>query len=338
MTAIEALENFLSNLKLYNDRDEKTIKAYRADVKEGIKYLFGKEDCTMEELDKLIFTDIQEKWFVLLKEKGMKAATINRKKVAFKAYCGFLKAGKKIKDNPANYVQSIRDKEQFEKKILTNNEIVKLLETIDKRYISNKNYNNCRDNLIINILVSTGMRIHEVEKMNMGDVDFSNGDFEVIGKRKFKRNVCLNKQVLKLYREFLYFRNQVEGKEDNKNSKNALFLSQKKTRITTRSIERLLENALNLAGLPHVTAHSLKHSFISTMSQEGYKLEEIGKLTGNKSIQTVYKHYYHPDKDGNINKIVENNPYYKEMQKNNSFRCESSINNSKIGKVSRFKR
>ncbi|MFQ4565880.1 hypothetical protein C4V14_04645 [Clostridioides difficile] len=56
MTGIEALEEFLLNLKLYNDRDEKTIKAYRADVKEGIRYLFKKENCTMEELDKILFT------------------------------------------------------------------------------------------------------------------------------------------------------------------------------------------------------------------------------------------------------------------------------------------
>ncbi|VIF91349.1 integrase [Clostridioides difficile] len=311
MTGIEALEEFLLNLKLYNDRDEKTIKAYRADVKEGIKYLFEKEDCTMEELDKILFTDIQEKWFILLKEKGMKAATINRKRTSFKAYCGFLKAKGEIKENQVNYVKSIKDKVQFEKKILTKDEIIKLLETVNKAYINNKEYSTCRDNLIINILVSTGMRVHEVEKMNIRDINFSNGNFEVIGKRKLKRNVSLNKQILKLYIEFLSFRNQIEGKEDNKDSKNALFLSRNKTRITTRSIERIIENVLDLAELPHVTPHSFKHSFISIMCEEGKKLEVIGKFTGNISVQTMYKHYMHQDKESNIKKMIEDNPIYK---------------------------
>ncbi|MCC0645414.1 tyrosine-type recombinase/integrase [Clostridioides sp. ZZV14-6150] len=241
----------------------------------------------------------------------MKAATINRKKVAFKAYCNFLKAKGEIKDNQVNYVKSIQDKVQFEKKILTKDEIIKLLETINKAYINNKNYNTCRDNLIINILVSTGMRVHEVEKMNIRDINFSNGDFEVVGKRKLKRNVSLNKQVLKLYREFLYFRNQIKGKEDNKDSKNALFLSKNKTRLTTRSIERLVEKVLDLAELPHVTPHSFKHNFISIMCEKGMTLEEIGKFTGNISLQTMYYHYLHQDKDSNTKKMTEDNPIYK---------------------------
>ncbi|MEY8151741.1 tyrosine-type recombinase/integrase [Clostridioides difficile] len=311
MTGIEALEEFLLNLKLYNDRDEKTIKAYRADVKEGIRYLFKKENCTMEELDKVLFTDIQEKWLILLKEKGMKAATINRKRASFKAYCGFLRAKGKIKDNPVSYVKKLQDKVQFEKKILTKDEIIKLLETMNKLYVDNKNYNTCRDNLIINILIFTGMRIHEIEKMNIKDINFSNGDFEVIGKRKLKRNVGLNEQVLKMYRDFLYFRNQIEGKKDNKDSTNALFLSKNNERLTTRSIERLVKKALKLAGLPHVTPHSFKHSFVSLMSETGTKLEEIGKFTGNKSIQTMYKYYMHQDKESNTKKMTENNPIYK---------------------------
>lgn len=312
MTGIEALENFLLNLKLYNDRDEKTIKAYRADIKEGIRYLFGKEDCTMEELDKILFTDIQEKWFILLKEKGMKAATINRKRVAFKAYYGFLKAKGEIKDNQVCYVKSLKDKVPFEKKLLTEDEIIKLLETINRTYINNKNYNTCRDNLIINIIVSTGMRIHEVEKMNITDINFSNGDFEVVGKRKLKRNVSLNEQVLKMYRDFLYFRNQIEGNEDNKDSTNALFLSRNKERITTRSIERLVKKALKLSGLPYVTPHSFKHNYISMMCEKGRTLEEIGKTTGNISIDTMYKHYFHPDKKSNKEKM--NNPIYDKIR------------------------
>ncbi|EQG38301.1 TPA: tyrosine-type recombinase/integrase [Clostridioides difficile] len=316
MTGIEALEEFLLNLKLYNDRDEKTIKAYRTDVKEGIRYLFKKENCTMEELDKVLFTDIQEKWLILLKEKGMKAATINRKRASFKAYCAFLKAKGKIKDNPVNYVKKLQDKIQSEKKILTKDEIIKLLETMDKVCVDNKNYNTYRDMLIINILVFTGMRIHEVEKMNIKDINFSNGDFEVIGKRKLKRNVGLNEQVLKMYRDFLYFRNQIEGKKDNKDSNNALFLSRNNSRLTTRSIERLVEKALKLAGLPHVTPHSFKHSFVSIMSETDAKLEDIGKFTGNKNIQTMYKHYKHQDKESNTKKMTEGNPLYQSIIKN----------------------
>ncbi|TQX33956.1 hypothetical protein D1N48_17130 [Clostridioides difficile] len=314
MTGIEALEEFLLNLKLYNDRDEKTIKAYRADVKEGIRYLFKKENCTMEELDKILFTDIQEKWLILLKEKGMKAATINRKRASFKAYCGFLRAKGKIKDNPVSYVKKLQDKIQFEKKILTKDEIIKLLETMNKLYVDNKNYNTCRDNLIINILIFTGMRIHEIEKMNIKDINFSNGDFEVIGKRKLKRNVGLNEQVLKMYRDFLYFRNQIEGKKDNKDSTNALFLSKNNSRLTTRSIERLVEKALKLAELPYVTPHSFKHSFVSLMSETGVKLEEIGKFTGNKSIETMYRHYMHQNKDSNTKKMTEDNPIYQSLK------------------------
>ncbi|MCC0783566.1 tyrosine-type recombinase/integrase [Clostridioides sp. ES-S-0108-01] len=310
MTGIEALEEFLLNLKLYNDRDEKTIKAYRADVKEGIRYLFEKEDCTMEELDKILFTDIQEKWFVLLKEKGMKAATINRKRASFKAYCGFLKAKGKIENNPVSYVKKLQDKVQSEKKILTKDEIIKLLKTVNSIYVDDENYDTCRNSLIINLLISTGMRIHEVEKMNMGDINFSNGDFEVVGKRKLKRNVSLNKQVLKLYVKFLYFRNQIEGKEDSKNSKNALFLSKNKTRLTTRSIERIVKKVLKLAELPHVTPHSFKHNFVSIMCEEGVKLEDIGKFTGNRNIQTMYKHYMHQATENNTKKMTENNPIY----------------------------
>lgn len=315
MTAIEAMEEYLAILKQYNGRDDKTIVAYKSDIREGIKYLFGTEDCTIEELNNINYKDIVKKWFIPLRNKGIKATTINRKRASFKSYYNSLIAINKVNHNPVAYVSLAKDEEQFQKKILNENEIIKLLKTSRDRYINQKDYNASRDNLIINILISTGMRVHEVEKMDIKDINFATGEFICIGKRKLKRNVALNEYVLKLYREFLFYRNQMEGKNDTKNSKDALFLSRNKMRITTRSIERLVENMLKLAGLAHVTPHSFKHSFVSTMCGKGEKLETIGKITGNKNIQTMYKHYMHLGEEQDIIKIVNDNPIYDEIKK-----------------------
>ncbi|MDW0050018.1 hypothetical protein RHK18_18440 [Clostridioides difficile] len=103
MTGIEALEEFLLNLKLYNDRDEKTIKAYRADVKEGIRYFYLKKKLyNGKNLIKYFLQISQEKWLILLKEKGMKAATINIKRASFKLIVVSLELKVKLKINPVS--------------------------------------------------------------------------------------------------------------------------------------------------------------------------------------------------------------------------------------------
>lgn len=307
----EYVERYLNYMSETLKRDIKTIKEYRDDIKEAINYLFNNE-CSIKSIEELTYIDVLEKWLVPIQDKGLKAASINRRISSFRGFLNFLIGLRLINYNAMDYVKNFKDKEQFERTILSDEELIQLLNYTQREYDNKKDYMTARDNLIVNILTFTGMRINEVREMNITDVNVKTGEFVSIGKRNIKKELTLNNYVLEIYREYLYYRNQYTPKEEHKD---ALFISRNGNRPTVRTLENVIEKITKNANVTRITPHSFKAKFVTSMHEQGYDLETIGKLTGNKNVQVLYNNYLKQHKPVKTKEIMNDNPIYRQMER-----------------------
>lgn len=307
----EYVERYLNYMSNTLKRDSKTIKEYNDDIKEAMNYLFNGK-CSIKNIEELTYVDVLEKWLVPIQDKGLKAASINRRISSFRGFLNFLIGLRLINYNAMDYVKNFKDKEQFERTILSDEELIQLLNYTQHEYDDNKDYMTARDNLIVNILASTGMRINELRNININDINFVTGELDVVGKRGVKKHLILNEYVLKLYREYLHYRNQCEPKKDHEE---ALFISRNGNRPTVKTLENVIEKITKNANVTRISPHSFKAKFVTSMHEQGYDLETIGKLTGNKNTQVLYNNYLKQNKPIKTKEIMNDNPIYKQLKR-----------------------
>ena len=307
----EYVERYLNYMSNTLKRDAKTIKEYRDDIKEAMNYLFN-DKCSIKNIEELTYVDVLEKWLVPIQDKGLKAASINRRISSFRGFLNFLIGLRLINYNAMDYVKNFKDKEQFERTILSDEELIQLLNYTQHEYDENKDYMTARDNLIVNILASTGMRINELRNININDINFVTGELDVVGKRGIKKHLILNEYVLKLYREYLHYRNQCEPKKDHEE---ALFISRNGNRPTVKTLENVIEKITKNANVTRISPHSFKAKFVTSMHEQGYDLETIGKLTGNKNTQVLYNNYLKQNKPIKTKEIMNDNPIYRQLER-----------------------
>ena len=171
-----------------------------------------------------------------------------------------------------------------------------------------------RDKAILEILFSTGMRVSELAALNVSDLNFERGEIAVLGKGRKLRVVFLSESAVEAAQEYLSNRGvnsavipnsfrdpladgmlkQVQHDTNKSASKsNPLFLSNKSTRLSVRSIERIVKKYSTRAGLAKkVSPHTLRHSFATDLLIGGADVRSVQSLLGHSSITTtqVYTH------------------------------------------------
>ena len=153
-----------------------------------------------------------------------------------------------------------------------------------------------RDRAILEVLFSTGLRVAELVALDKQQIkaDLPHGDLEIsiIGKGGHPRTVYISERALEWLKRYL------QGRTD---SEKALFINYKgresQSRLTTRSIERLVKKYVIKAGLPiNTSPHTLRHSFATDLLKKGVDLRVIQEFLGHRNIVTtqVYTHVTRP--------------------------------------------
>jgi site-specific recombinase XerD len=147
-----------------------------------------------------------------------------------------------------------------------------------------------RDRAIMETLFSTGMRVSELAALNTNQLNFDRGEIAVLGKGRKLRVVFLSEEAIKWLDQYLMNRGANPGGE---NEGVPVFISQKNTRLSVRSIERILEKYSRKAGMiKKVSPHTLRHSFATDLLISGADVRSVQSLLGHSSITTtqVYTH------------------------------------------------
>ena len=168
------------------------------------------------------------------------------------------------------------------------------------------NRNSKRDYAIITLFLNCGMRLSELVGINTTDIIFSECKLNVIGKGNKERTIYLNKACMNAIQEYLNVRPKEAIKYD---SKNALFLSERRERISRRTVQYVVDKELKAAGLDtkKYSTHKLRHTAATLMYQYGnVDIRALQELLGHESISTteIYTHVNNEQ----VRNAVESNP------------------------------
>jgi integrase/recombinase XerC len=283
----DALTEFLRYLALEKNASELTVKAYREDLTQAIEFLRslpGNENVTADRV-----TSRQLRAYVVwLHQQEYAKTTIARRLAAIRSWYRFLRRQGHVANSPVDGLRAPRQDKKLPH-FLPETSIDKLLASPDTTHPLGR-----RDRAILECLYSAGLRVSELVGLEIDDVDLTDGIATIRGKGKRERLAFFGPKSIAALRDWLTVRDQVEAAARNgKKSHQALFLNKNGTRLTSRSVGRLLHHYLLAAGLdPKASPHSLRHSFATHLLDHGADIRSVQELLGHRSLTTtqIYTH------------------------------------------------
>ena len=276
------LEQFLQHLKYERNLSPHTLRNYASDLDQFKEYLFAVEkraDMPIAEIDRLTIRE----WMASL-HADHKKTSVARKLASLRTFFQFLIREGKLESNPAKQVATPK----IERKLpnhLTIEDAVRFIETPDVSTDLGR-----RDRAIVEFLYATGIRVGELVGINLADIDLREKVVRVTGKRKKERMVPFGepaRQAVLLYLEETRgtFLNNCPITERDPQ---ALFLNYQGTRITTRSVGRLIDKYIKqCADIHDISPHSLRHTFATHLLDQGADLRDIQELLGHARLSTT---------------------------------------------------
>ena len=313
------LNSFLDYTVTILNKSPNTIKEYNYDLATFLKFIkvhfkmtdeedFSKitiKDIPLSIIKQIKLDDIHAFLSYLTNTYHSKAATRARKASSIRVFFNYLsQKANLIEFNPAQNLETPKLDKRLPK-YLSLEDSKRLLNVAG----SDDNRNNKRDYAIITLFLNCGMRLSELVGINIKDINFSECQMTVIGKGNKERTIYLNKACMTAINNYLAVR-PVEGiKTDKANSKNALFLSERKERISRRTVQYIVDKELRVAGLDtsKYSVHKLRHTAATLMYQYGnVDIRALQEVLGHESISTteIYTHVANVQ----ARSAIENNP------------------------------
>lgn len=145
------------------------------------------------------------------------------------------------------------------------------------------NVENYRDLALIDILVSSGMRVGELVKLNIQDINFNERECLVLGKGNKERIVYFDARTK------IHLRNYLESRKDNNN---ALFVSLKAPydRIGINGIESRLRKIGEKLNIKKVHPHKFRRTLATIAIDKGMPIEQVQRLLGHEKVDTTLKY------------------------------------------------
>lgn len=274
-----AISGFLRYLEIERNSSNMTIKSYREDLELLIEY-FEESKGSIPDVSQVTPVDLRG-FVAALHEAGYAKSSVSRKLACLRSFFKFGQRNGLCESNPAKPLRNPRRVRKLPH-FLSGNEIGKLLLAPDVAESAGK-----RDRAILETLYSAGLRVSELVGINIADLDLGDGFVRVRGKGKKERLAPLGSHAINAIKRWLRFRST--GKKET----DALFLNKFGTRITTRSVGRMLEKYLRVTGLDTRTSpHTLRHSFATHLLDRGADIRSVQELLGHKSLITtqIYTH------------------------------------------------
>ena len=302
---------FLNYYSVIKNRSDLTVTEYANDLLTFFRFLkvirgLANKDTPFEEinvddlsLDLVSSVTLTDAYMFLVyckDNRGNNERTRARKATTLRNFYKYLSVQKRlINDNPLQELDSPKLKKTLPK-YLTLDESLALLEAVDGKFRE-------RDYCIITLFLNCGLRLSELVSLNLSDIR-TNNTIVVTGKGNKERTIYLNQACIDAINAYLPFR-PIDGVKD----KNALFISRQKGRISPKTIQYIIKNTLEKAGLGdrELSTHKLRHTAATLMYQYGdVDVLAIKEILGHESLSTtqIYTHIM----DEQLKKAAESNP------------------------------
>lgn len=288
------IDDFMRHLKYERNASAHTLRNYESDLVQFHDYLAPvgtdgqRREVPIHEIDNLTIRE----YMASLYDRQQKKSSIHRKVATLRTFFRYLCREGILENNPATLVSSPR----VERKLpnhLTIEQMVRFIETPETETVLGK-----RDRAILELLYASGLRVSELVGLNLTDIDFDNQTLRVKGKGRKVRIVPFGVHAKTALQVYLGVRGELLFEADaGKVDPNAVFFNYQGTRITTRSVGRMLDKYLKMcADLHHISPHSLRHSFATHLLDAGADLRAIQELLGHARLSTTQQ-YTHVSMD-----------------------------------------
>ena len=285
------IQHFLDYITIERKYSGRTVEAYRDDLRDFCRFLgWEPEEFKPEDLDE---SDVKAWMLDMIEEQHLSPRSVKRRLSALRSFYKFLlRQGKVSKDITARIIPPKADKplpvffrEEEMQRALSNSPQDGLTGEADPTAKRSNSETVLRDDLIISLLYQTGMRQAELLNLTDADIDLNQGQIRIFGKRRKERIVPIGDKLIEQIKKYM----EVRDLEISTSRENDRFFPNL-TKYTLYNIVRTRMGEVST--LKKHSPHVLRHTFATTMLDNGADIRTIQELLGHASLSTtsIYTH------------------------------------------------
>jgi site-specific recombinase XerD len=300
----EARTEFLNGYFSTHDRRQKTKAAYHSDLSQFQQFAGRKTDLLA------LNGALIERWAAHLHEEQYSPASIRRKMVALRVFCGYWVRKGILPESPFWRVKLSFGRIEQLPRTLTEKEMRALLTQARRNRSAVRKhtpdyYRALRNLALVDLLFATGMRVGEVSALDLQDFRVPEAVFRVQGKGGRDRLAfAVDEATLKIQKEHLQARSRIATASP------ALFLNATNERLSTQGISNVIAQLRQEAGIErHITPHMLRHTVATLLLRNGVDIRIVQEFLGHASIATTQR-YTHITKEHMIAVLRKRHPSF----------------------------
>ena len=271
---IKQIEDFVEHLSVEKNYAFNTISSYKRDLLKFASFLVQREISDLRKID----ADILNIFVMELRHSDTSGKSLKRYLSSIRVFFNFLIENNEVDINPTLSVKTPKIDRVLPKTIDFDD--LKRMMTINS-----SKYKELRVVLMIELMYSCGLRVSELVGINLSDFDMTEGFVKVMGKGGKARFSPMGQATIDVLKSYISQRPVCNS--------DALFLNQKNTRISTRTVQNVVKKrALEVGISINVHPHMLRHAAATHFLQSSHDLRTVQEFLGHKSIKStqVYTH------------------------------------------------
>ena len=276
------IRQFVTYLKIERNYSQHTVDSYELDLSDFVKFL-ADENGTLPPIEDVDHLTIRS-YLANLQERHLARSTVVRRLSSLRSFYKYLCRHGYLDTDPTSALSSPKIQRRLPE-FLEISEVELLLSAPDRNDIIG-----LRDQAILELLYTTGMRVSELLSLNLPDIDMVNAIVKVRGKGKKERIIPIGGPAMSALNEYIKRRDELAGDK----SIQAIFLSERGNRIPdSKSIGRRITKYAQSVGIKKkITPHTFRHTFATHLLNAGADLRSVQELLGHTNLSTtqIYTH------------------------------------------------
>jgi len=274
------IESFLRYLQYEKNYSSHTVESYSNDISQFKYFVFGDQAFDPQAIDSVWV----RRWMVSLMNEGYSPLSVNRKLSSLKSFFKYLCKYKYIESGPVKNLHGPK----------VNKPLPHFVKDLDmsqlfSRWEDSGSFEGERDKAIMDVFYTTGIRCAELVGLKNEDVDFDSKLIKVTGKRNKQRLIPFSENLKENMQSYIYIRNETVDSPQN----NAFFVRKNGEKLSNSIVYSIVNKRLSeIPNLSKKSPHVLRHTFATSMLNNGADLNAVKELLGHASLSSteVYTH------------------------------------------------
>jgi len=278
------VETFLKYLQYEKRYSPKTVISYKTDLRQFESFVRKEFESNTEDANYAMVRG----WIVSLSEQDLDATSINRKIACLRSYFKFLRRQEVITKDPLLKVKVLKVKKKLPHFVNEQD----LLHNLDNPGIDEKDKRTelelRRDQLVLEMLYGTGMRLSELIGLKDRDINFREHTIKVLGKRNKERVIPFAAGIVSLLERYRDVRNSEVERKDHEH----FFVTKEGAKLYPVLVHRIVKRGLKGTSVEKKSPHVLRHTYATHLLNKGAEINAVKDLLGHTSLAAtqVYTH------------------------------------------------